>query len=63
MQRILCTLLCLGFLGIVTGCSTDPARSKPASDETSARIYKPDPYTTTATKDGWVYQRDTRPFP
>jgi len=62
MQRILCTLLCLGFLGIVTGCSVDSARSGPASTE-NVRIYKPDPYTTTASKDGWVYQRDSRPFP
>jgi hypothetical protein len=62
MQRILCTLLCLGLLGIVTGCSVDPARSGPTSAE-DVRIYKPDPYKTTASKDGWVYQRDARPFP
>ena len=63
MQRLLFMLLCLGMLGTVTGCASDPARSTPSSAEVGMRTYAPDPYRVTYSKDGWVYQRDTRPFP
>lgn len=62
MKRLLFTLLCLGILGTVTGCSVDPARSKPTAVEDGVRTYAPDPYRTTAWKDGWVYQRNDSPF-
>ena len=61
MKRILFTLLCLGIFGTVTGCSVDPALSRPASVE-GVRTYAPDPYRSTSWKDGWVYQRDDRPY-
>jgi hypothetical protein len=62
MKRILFTLLCLGILGTVTECSVDPALSRHASGEDGVRTYAPDPYRSTSWKDGWVYQRDDRPY-
>jgi hypothetical protein len=62
MKRLLFTLLCLGILGPVTGCHVDPALSRPASVEVGVRTYAPDPYRSTSWKDGWVYQRDDRPY-
>jgi len=62
MKRLLYTLLCLSIFGTVTGCSVDTARSRPSSGAVGVQTYAPDPYTSSASKDGWVYQRSERPF-